>query len=57
MITGSPSLSMLDVGRNNIGDDGISLCFNHITTVTNLMMQDCGLSIKGTVVLYEIHKV
>ena len=49
MITGSPSLRILDVSFNNIGDDGISLCLQHINTVTELIVMDCGLSVKGSV--------
>ena len=50
MITGSPSLRVLDVSfNNNIGDDGISLCLQHINTVTELRLIGCGLSAKGSV--------
>ena len=49
MITGSPSLRVLDVGFNNIGDDGISLCLQHINTLTELIVRGCGLSVKGSV--------
>ena len=49
MITGSPSLEVLDVSGNNIGDDGISLCLQHINTVTELIVMECGLSVKGSV--------
>ena len=49
MITGSPSLRVLDVRGNNIGDDGISLCLQHINTLTELIVDQCGLSVKGSV--------
>ena len=49
MITGSPSLGVLDVSFNNIGDDGISLCLQHINTLTELCVYYCGLSVKGSV--------
>ena len=49
MITGSPSLRVLDVSGNNIGDDGISLCLQHINTLTELSVEHCGLSAKGSV--------
>ena len=49
MITGSPSLRVLDVSGNNIGDDGISLCLQHINTLTELIVGDCELSVKGSV--------
>ena len=48
MITGSPSLRVLDVGDNTIGDDGIS-CLQHINTLTELRVYKCGLSVKGIV--------
>ena len=48
MITGSPSLRVLDVGWNNIGDDGISLCLQHINTLTELRVAVCGLSVEGS---------
>ena len=41
MITGSPSLRVLDVSGNDIGDDGISLCLQHINTLTELRVADC----------------
>ena len=47
MITGSPSLRVLNVDLNYIGDDGISLCLQHINTLTELSVRDCGLSVKG----------
>ena len=50
MITGSPSLRVLDVGGNKIGDDGIFLlCLHHINTLTELRVWQCGLSVKGSV--------
>ena len=49
MITGSHSLRVVDVSGNNIGDDGISLYLQHINTVTNLRVEHCGLSVKGSV--------
>ena len=50
MITGSPSLRVLDVSDNNIRDDGISLlCLQHINTLTRLSVERCRLSVKGSV--------
>ena len=49
MITGSPSLRVLDVGGNTIGDEGISLRLQHINTLTELSVLGCGLSVKGIV--------
>ena len=48
MITGSPSLRALDVNGNKIGDDGLSLCLQHINTLTKLSVSVCGLSVEGT---------
>ena len=47
MITGSPSLRVLNVSLNNIGDDGISLCLQHINTLTELRIARCRLSAEG----------
>ena len=50
MITGSPSLRELHVSDNNIRDDGISLlCLQHNSTLTELSVWNCGLSVKGSV--------
>ena len=49
MITGSPSLRVLDVSDNNIGDVGISLV-QHINTLTKLRVEGCGLSVEGSLV-------
>ena len=49
MITGSTSLRVLDVSFNNIGDDGIYLCLQHIDTLTKLRVEECGISAKGSV--------
>jgi len=58
MITGSPSLRVLDVSGNDIGDDGISLCLQYINTVTELRVVWCGLSVKGSVycVIVAMHR-
>ena len=47
MITGSPSLRILDVSSNTVGDDGLSLCLQHINTLTELRVGGCGLSVEG----------
>ena len=47
------TLQVLDVNYNNIGDDGISVIveqLQHITTLTELHVWSCGLSVRGTVV-------
>ena len=48
MITGSPSLRVLDMMENKIGDDGLSLCLQHFNTLTKLSVLSCGLSVEGT---------
>ena len=48
MITGSPSLRLLDVSLNPVGDDGISLCLQHINTLTKLRVAGCRLSVEGS---------
>jgi len=47
IITGSPSLTVLGLNDNFIGDDGISLCLQCIDTVTDLEVEKCGLSVEG----------
>ena len=47
------TLQVLRVSDNGIGDDGISVIveqLQHITTLTVLYVEKCGLSAKGTVV-------
>ena len=50
MITGSPSLRVLDVSKNPVGDDGISLCLQHINTLTEMNVHQCRLSVEGSYV-------
>ena len=53
IITGSATLRVLDVGYNDIGDDGmavISEALQHNKSLTTLEVEKCGLSVKGTVV-------
>ena len=57
IITGSATLRVLDVSRNDIGDDGmavISEALQHNKSLTTLRVQQCGLSVKGTVVILLI---
>ena len=52
IITGSGTLGVLDVGGNNIGDEGmaiISESLQHNKSLTTLGVGRCGLSVKGTV--------
>jgi len=49
MITGSPSLRLLDVSWNTNGDDGLSICLQYINTLTDLRVVQCGLSVEGSV--------
>ena len=51
MITGSPSLRVLDVRRNKIGDIGVELLCKELpnnNSLTELHIWMCGLSVKGT---------
>ena len=48
MITGSPSLRVLDVGWNEIEDIGVELLLPNSNNLTELVIQDCGLSVEGT---------
>ena len=53
IITGSATLRVLDVSRNDIGDDGmavISEALQHNKSLTTLVVAECGFSVKGTVV-------
>jgi len=53
LLVGNHALQVLNVGYNNIGDEGISVIteqLQHITTLTELYVSGCGLSAKGTVV-------
>ena len=53
IITGSATLRMLYVCRNDIGDDWmavISEVLQHNKSLTTLWIWQCGLSVKGTVV-------
>ena len=52
IITGSATLRVLNVSNNDIGDDGtavISEALQHNKSLTTLMVDKCGLSVKGTV--------
>ena len=51
-VTGSATLRVLDVGSNDIGDEGmaiISEALQHNKSLTRLGVERCGLSVKGTV--------
>ena len=53
LLVGNCSLQKLYLGCNNIGDEGISVIveqLQHITTLTELWVAKCGLSVKGTIV-------
>ena len=52
IITGSATLRVLDVSENDIGDEGmamISEALQHNKSLTTLGVEQCGLSVKGTV--------
>ena len=53
IITGSATLRVLNVSHNDIGDDGmvvISETLQHNKSLTTLVVAECELSVKGTVV-------
>ena len=53
IITGSATLTVLDISENNIGDKGmaiISEALQYNESLTTLWVSQCGLSVKGTVV-------
>ena len=53
ILMGNCTLQELNVSCNTIGDDGISVIveqLQHITTLTELVVIECGLSVKGTIV-------
>ena len=53
ILMGNCTLQVLNVSSNTIGDDGISVIveqLQHITTLTELDVTKCGLSVKGTIV-------
>ena len=57
IITGSATLRVLDVSRNDIGDDGmavISEALQHNKSLTTLVVAWCELSVKGTVVCISL---
>ena len=57
VIIGSNTLRELDVGYNDIGDNGISVITEWLLsnkTLTKLDISDCELSVKGTV-LYKMY--
>ena len=54
IIIGSPTLRVLDVSVNDIGDEGmamISKVLQHSKSpmITKLIVAKCGLSVKGTI--------
>ena len=60
IITGSATLRVLDVSRNDIGDEGmgiISEALQHNKSLTKLVVLNCGLSVKGTVCSVWINNV
>lgn len=52
ILTGSKTLQVLNLGFNNIGNDGISMIsmeLQHNNSLTELSLAQCGLSEKGYV--------
>ena len=57
IITGSATLRELDVSNNDISDDGMALiseALQHSKSLTTLGVKRCGLSVKGTVVVFKL---
>ena len=57
IIKGSTRLKELDVSFNDIGDNGISVITEWLLsnkTLTKLNVSRCKLSVKGTVLLYDM---
>ena len=53
LLVGNCTLQQFNVGFNAIGDDGISVIVEQLhrnTTLTKLLVHNCGLSVKGSVV-------
>ena len=47
----TPKLQYLNIGNNDIGDEGIAIiseALQHNKSVTTLKVVNCGLSVKGT---------
>ena len=47
----TPKLQYLNIGNNDIGDEGIAIiseALQHNKSVTTLKIVNCGLSVKGT---------
>ena len=55
MITGSPSLTILDVSENDIGDRGVFFCLQYTNTLTWISFEFCGFSVKGSYNVYCHH--
>ena len=54
ILIGSATLKVLDVSRNDIGDEGIAMMseiLQHSTSLTALGVEMCGLSEKGITVM------
>ena len=57
IVTGSATLRVLDVSYNNISDDGMGLiseALQHSKSLTTMMVGQCGLSVKGTVMCIQV---
>ena len=50
LLVGNCTLQVLQLGYNDIGDDGISMIVEQLQHITTLNVEQCGLSVKGTVV-------
>ena len=50
VMSGSTTLRVLDVAVNKIGDDGVSMIseeLQHNNSLSKMVVQHCGLSVKG----------
>ena len=52
---GNRTLQVLNVRRNNIGNDGISEIAEQLQHITTLNVELCGLSVKGMYYTVHVH--
>ena len=59
LLNGTHTLKVLDIGWNDIGDDGIAViseALQHNKSLTTLDVMRCGLSAKGNVVCKMLYR-
>ena len=54
LLVGNCTLQVLQLGYNDIGDDGISMIVEQLQHITTLNVEQCGLSVKG-IVAHMVH--